>query len=64
MVTIKDISKKCGVSAATVSKALNGYGDVGEETKKIIIKTAQEMNYFPNAAARTLKKGTPCHGCS
>lgn len=57
MVTIKDISKKCGVSAATVSKALNGYGDVGEETKKIIIKTAQEMNYFPNAAARTLKKG-------
>lgn len=57
MVTIKDISKKCGVSAATVSKALNGYGDIGEETKKKVLEAASEMNYFPNAAARTLKKG-------
>lgn len=57
MVTIKDISKKCGVSAATVSKALNGYGDIGEETKRKVLLAAKEMNYFPNAAARTLKKG-------
>ena len=55
MVTIKDISKQCGVSPATVSKALNGYGDISTETAEMIRKTAQEMHYMPNAAARQLK---------
>ena len=55
MVTIKDISKACGVSTATVSKALNGYGDIGEATKEKILRVAQEMKYMPNAAARQLK---------
>lgn len=52
---MKDIAAKCGVSAATVSKALNGYSDISEETIKLIRKTARDMNYFPNSAARTLK---------
>ncbi len=55
MVTIKDISKKCGVSPATVSKALNGYGDVSPKTLALIKKTADEMHYMPNSAARLLK---------
>ena len=55
MVTIKDISKQCGVSPATVSKALNGYGDISTETAEMIRKTAQGMHYMPNAAARQLK---------
>ena len=55
MVTIKDISEACGVSTATVSKALNGYGDVGKATAELIRETAKKMNYFPNAAAKQLK---------
>lgn len=55
VVTIKDISRKCGVSPATVSKALNGYGDISEATRELIRKTASEMHYLPNAAARQLK---------
>ncbi len=55
MVTIKDISQRCGVSPATVSKALNGYGDIGAETAEKIRRVAQEMHYMPNAAARQLK---------
>ena len=55
MVTIKDISRKCGVSPATVSKALNGYGDISKETVALVKRTAQEMHYLPNAAARMLK---------
>ena len=55
MVTIKDISKKCGVSPATVSKALNGYDDISEETIRRVRQTASERNYTPNAAARLLK---------
>ena len=55
MATIKDISNKCGVSPATVSKALNGYTDVSKETVELIRRTADEMHYMPNAAARLLK---------
>ena len=55
MVSMKEIAKRCGVSVATVSKALNGYSDIGEETKKFITKTASEMGYLPNSSARALK---------
>ncbi|WMC93669.1 LacI family DNA-binding transcriptional regulator [Kineothrix sp. MB12-C1] len=55
MVSMKDISAACGVSVATVSKALNNHSDIGEETKEYIRKTAKEMGYFPNSAAKALK---------
>jgi len=55
MVTMKDIAKKCGVSSATVSKALSGQSDIGLETATLIRETAREMGYLPNAAARSLK---------
>ena len=55
MVSMKEIAKRCGVSVATVSKALNGYPDIGEETKNFITKTASEMGYLPNSSARALK---------
>jgi LacI family transcriptional regulator len=55
MVSMKDISIKCGVSVATVSKALNGQSDIGKQTALHIRKVAKEMGYFPNAAARALK---------
>lgn len=55
MVSLKDIAQKCGVSAATVSKALNNQKDIGEETKARIKKVAKEMGYLPNSAARALK---------
>ena len=55
MVTIKMIAKKCGYSPATVSKALNGAPDISTETAEFIKKTAAEMGYTPNSAARALK---------
>ena len=55
MVSLKDIAKECGVSTATVSKALNGQHDIGEETKARVRETAERMGDFPNAAARALK---------
>lgn len=57
MVTIKDISERCGVSRATVSKALNGHTDIGADTIAQIRRVAKEMGYLPNATARALKLG-------
>lgn len=55
MVTLKDIANLCNVSVATVSRALNGQVDSNNKTAKRIRRIAQEMGYFPNAAARALK---------
>lgn len=55
MVSMKDIAKRCGVSVATVSKALNGQKDIGEETRKKICAAAEEMGYMANSVARALK---------
>ena len=55
MVSLKDIGAACGVSAASVSKALSGAPDISEATKKRICAAAEEMGYRPNSAARALK---------
>lgn len=55
MVSMKDIALRCGVSVATVSKALNGQPDIGEETRNRIMAAAKEMGYMTNSAARALK---------
>lgn len=55
MASMKDISKMCGVSIATVSKALNDQSDIGAETKEKIQRAARELGYFPNSSARALK---------
>ncbi len=55
MVSMKDIARQCGVSVATVSKALNGLPDIGEDTRQRICTAAAEMGYMTNSAARALK---------
>lgn len=55
MASLKDISKICGVSVATVSKALNNHHDIGESTKEKIKRVANELGYSPNVSARALK---------
>ena len=55
MVSLKDISAVCGVSVATVSKALNDHGDIADATKERIRQKAKQMGYSPNSAAKALK---------
>jgi LacI family transcriptional regulator/LacI family purine nucleotide synthesis repressor len=54
LTTIKDIAKVAGVSVTTVSRALNGYSDVNEKTRKKIKDIANELKYSPNVMARSL----------
>lgn len=53
-VTIRDVAKAAGVSITTVSKALNHYPDVNEQTKKRIQELVEEMNYVPDTAGRSM----------
>ncbi len=55
--TIYDIAEKLGLTAATVSRALNNNVKISEKTRALVQKTAIEMNYEQNTLARALKSG-------
>ena len=52
--TIYDISKKAGVSIATVSRVLNGSTNVKPKTRKKVMDIIEQYGYKPNAFARGL----------
>lgn len=54
--TIKTISHEMGLSVSTISKALNGYADISENTRKHVLEVAAQMGYIPNMMARNLVK--------
>jgi LacI family transcriptional regulator len=49
-----DVARRAGVSIATVSRVINGTGDVAAETEMHVRKAIAEMNYRPSATARGL----------
>ncbi|PWK79111.1 LacI family transcriptional regulator [Mucilaginibacter oryzae] len=55
--TIYDIAAKLGITASSVSRALNNSSQVNEKTRELIIKTADELNYKRNTLASNLRKG-------
>jgi LacI family transcriptional regulator len=54
-VTIDDVARDLGLSASTVSKALNDYRDIPAETKARVSEAAHRLGYHPSAAARSLR---------
>ncbi len=57
--TLKEVADKVGVGTATVSVVLNGAKSgtkVSEKTRLAIQEAALELNYRPNALARSLRK--------
>lgn len=55
---IYDVSKKAGVSIATVSRVLNGNPNVSEKTRSRVLDVMEELGYTPNVFARGLGLGT------
>ncbi len=53
--TLKSIAKATGFSITTVSRALGGYSDVNEETRRLIVEEALRQGYTPNLHARALQ---------
>jgi LacI family transcriptional regulator len=54
-VTLKTIADESGFSVTTVSRALAGYDDVNEETRRRIVEIADRLGYQPNLMARQLR---------
>ncbi len=54
MASIKDVAGKAGVAISTVSKVLNGYAGVSEETKRKVSAAIRELDFTPNAVAAAL----------
>jgi len=60
-ITLKMVAERAGVSVNTASRAINNKLDINKETKKRILKVAQELGYVRNdtaVALRTKKTGT------
>jgi LacI family transcriptional regulator len=52
--TIKDLAAELELSITTISRALNGYSDVGEKTRTRVAEAAQRLGYRPNRNAQRL----------
>ena len=57
MVTLSDVAKVAGVSAKTVSRAINGDRDISDETRERILRIANEMEYVPHVAGSPPRVG-------
>ena len=54
MVSIKDVAKEAGVAISTVSKVLNNYPNVSEDTKLRVMEVVKRLGFVPNTVAATL----------
>lgn len=54
-VTIKDVARKANVGLGTVSRVLNNHASVKESTRISVLNAIKELDYNPNAIARSLK---------
>jgi len=54
---LKQLAKELGLSQTTVSRALNGYPEVAEATRRRVAEAAERLNYRPNTRARSLATG-------
>lgn len=55
--TAADVASLAGVSKATATRALGGYGRINKETRQKVLEAARTLGYAPNAAARTMNTG-------
>lgn len=52
--TIKDIARMAGVSVSAVSKIINNYSDIGEETREKVLSIMEQTGYKPSFSAKSL----------
>ena len=55
--TLKDVAREARVSTATVSRVINGHGNVNDATRTRILGVVERMRYVPDSVARSLSTG-------
>lgn len=56
-ITVQDVARSAGVSAMTVSRVVNGGANVRQSTREAVLAAIEQLNYWPNTAARSLAAG-------
>ena len=54
---LKMIAERLNLSESTISRALNNYNDISAETKTVVRKMAEQLDYEPNIHAKRLASG-------
>jgi LacI family transcriptional regulator, galactose operon repressor len=54
-VRLTDVAARAQVSPSTASRALNGIGELSEETRAAVLRAAAELNFRPSPVARSLR---------
>jgi LacI family transcriptional regulator len=57
LTTLRELARHLGLSPATVSRALNGFPEVGEMTRARVIEASERFHYKPNTSAKRLATG-------
>jgi LacI family transcriptional regulator len=52
--TLRDVARKAGVSIKTVSRVVNGQGEISDSTRRRVQETIAELDYRPSKLARAL----------
>lgn len=60
MANIREVAERAGVSAITVSRAMNNSGAVHPATRERINKAIAELHYVPNTLARSFRSKQTC----
>jgi len=55
--TLRDVAREAQVSTATVSRVINGHGNVNGDTRARILSIIDRLRYVPDSAARSLSTG-------
>jgi LacI family transcriptional regulator len=56
LATLGDVAQRASTSVATAGRALGGYGKVAAATRDRVLAAARQLNYHPNALARSMKQ--------
>jgi DNA-binding LacI/PurR family transcriptional regulator len=56
LATLGDVAQRAGTSVATAGRALGGYGKIAAATRDRVVTAARQLNYHPNALARSMKQ--------
>jgi len=60
-ITILDVAAEAGVSRQTVTRAINGMGDISEATRERVLQASQRLGYRPSRFARNLVDRNKTH---